>query len=471
MSGELAYLGAVEALERFRSLDLSPVELLDALRARAEETEPHIAAFTDTYFDQAREQAKQAADAYANDTARPLEGITVAVKDETAVEGQRLPMGSLLLEDNIADHNDPLVQRVLDSGGIIHARTAAPEFSMAPVTWTMLNGIARNPWNTEITPGGSSGGAGASLAAGTTTLANGSDIGGSIRIPSALNGVTGFKPPWGRVPELWPWNREPYASGGAMARSVADVVLMMNVISGPLPFDMFSLPPLELPGSFPSAAGMRMAVSRDLGYFNPEGEIIEALEGAVEVLRGLGAVVDHVDLGWDIRAFGTAMTHLRYQSGSILESEIPEEARGHLTPYIQELLGMQRPSTVEWMESWQYGDEMHRLLQEKVFLAGYDALICPTLETTAVPADWGHPDGSNPTDLNDMLAVALTYPFNILGKYPVANVPIGIAGSTGVPIGMQIVGPREEDAVALRVAAAIEESEGRLFDRMRPEIP
>ena len=284
MTAELAYLSATDALEQFRSKQLAPVELLEAVIARAEAVEPTINAFTDTFFDQAREQAAAAAEAYAAGTARPLEGLSVAIKDETAVAGQRLAMGSLVFRDQIADHNDPLVQRVLDAGGIIHARTAAPEFSMAIVTWTHLHGITHNPWNPDITCGGSSGGAGAALAAGTTTLANGSDIGGSIRIPSAMNGVTGLKPPWGRVPEYTPWNREPYAASGAMGRTVADIAAMLNVITGPIATDMFSLPRLDLPDRFPPVAGMRIALSPDLGYCNPDAEIVDALQATACLL-------------------------------------------------------------------------------------------------------------------------------------------------------------------------------------------
>ena len=151
MQDELAYLSATEALARFRSRDLSPVELLDAVIARAEVTEPHVNAFMDTYFDEARRQAREAADAYVAGTARPLEGIPVAVKDEPRIAGRRHTQGSLLFKDEIADGTDPITQRILDAGGIAHAHTATPEFSMAIVTWTHLHGITRSPWNLSIT--------------------------------------------------------------------------------------------------------------------------------------------------------------------------------------------------------------------------------------------------------------------------------------------------------------------------------
>jgi Asp-tRNA(Asn)/Glu-tRNA(Gln) amidotransferase A subunit family amidase len=464
---DLAYLSATNALRQFRSKTLSPLELLDAVIARAEEVEPSINAFTDTFFDEAREQAAAATEAYTAGTARPLEGISVAFKDETAILGQRLKMGSVLFEHQMADHTDPIAQRVLDAGGIVHARTATPEFSMAIFTWGFLHGVTRNPWNPEITCGGSSGGAGASLAAGTTTLANGSDIGGSIRIPAAMNGITGLKPPWGRVPEYWPWNRDPYAASGAMGRSVADIVAMLNVVGGPLASDMFSLPRLELPGSFEGVAGMRIALSSDLGYFEPEAEVREALGATAGLLRELGATVDEVRLGWDERVRDVAMTHLDFQAGTLLKAEVPRDRYDELTPYLREYLERPPVSTLEWIESGEHADGMYRELQEAVFLAGYDALVCPTVTTTRIPADWGHPDGE-PVDLVSMLAPAMTYPFNVLGVLPVANVPIGMSPGTGVPIGMQIVGPKNRDDVPLRVAAGIEEAAGPFFEHHRP---
>jgi Asp-tRNA(Asn)/Glu-tRNA(Gln) amidotransferase A subunit family amidase len=468
MPDELAYLSATEAIARFRTRELSPLELLDAVIARTEVAEPHINAFMDTYFDQARDQAKAAADAYATGSPRLLEGLPVAVKDEPRIAGQRWTQGSKLYEHEIPTESDPIAQRVLDVGGIVHARTTTPEFSMAIVTWTHIHGITRSPWNPAMTCGGSSGGSGASLAAGTSTLATGSDIGGSIRIPAAMSGVVGFKPPWGRVPEFWPWNREPYAASGPMARTVSDVALFENAISGPLLGDMYSLPPLELPTTFPPVKGMRIAVSPDLGYFDPDPEIRAALDDAASVLRDLGATVDVIDLNWTDRVLDTAITHLLFQPRAVHAGELPEERFDDLTPYIQDLVGRDPVSVEEWMMSWQYGDEMYRELQEKVFLAGYDVLVCPTLETTSIPADLGHPDSDTTTDLNEMIAMAMTYPFNVLGKLPVANVPIGMAPSTGVPIGMQIVGPPDDDPVPLRVAFGYEEAAGTFFSRHRP---
>src|SRR6202162_6157425 len=182
---DLCYLSAAEALRMFRSKQLSPVELMEAVIARAGEVEPSINAFADTHYDSALEHARAAEAAYAKGDAAPraLEGIPVAVKEEASIEGQKNTLGSLALQEAIADHTAVFAQRILDSGGIVHARTTTPEFSCMPVTWSKLWGVTRNPWNLDFSPGGSSGGSCASLAAGSATPATGSHIRRADRSP------------------------------------------------------------------------------------------------------------------------------------------------------------------------------------------------------------------------------------------------------------------------------------------------
>ncbi|MEM8649465.1 MAG: amidase, partial [Pseudomonadota bacterium] len=202
MSDDLVFMSACEAITRFRDRSLSPVELTEAIIARADATEPLVNAFSYTYFDQARAAAKIAELSYLGkgEPPRPLEGLCVAVKDSGHIKGQPTSAGSLLSDDTPQSQTSPINQRVLDAGAIVHARSTTPEYSSAVVTWSRRWGITRNPWNPDITPGGSSGGAAATLAAGSSTLATGSDIGGSIRVPASCCGVVGYKPPRGRNP-------------------------------------------------------------------------------------------------------------------------------------------------------------------------------------------------------------------------------------------------------------------------------
>ena len=202
MPDDLCYLSATEALAAFKARKLSPVELLQAVIARADAVDPKINAFPMKLYDRALGEARKAEARYmkTDGRTRALEGVPMAIKDETTIKGWRTTFGSVVFKDNIDTYTAPAAERIIKAGAVIHARSAAPEFSCAPYTHSRQWGITRNPWNLDYSPGGSSGGAGASLAAGSTTLANGSDIGGSIRIPASMCGVVGFKPPYGRNP-------------------------------------------------------------------------------------------------------------------------------------------------------------------------------------------------------------------------------------------------------------------------------
>ena len=291
---DLAYLSATEALARFRDRSLSPVELTQALIDRAAVVEPTVNALCVTYFDEALEQARAAEARYMGrgEAPRALEGICVGIKDEVPIAGQPCSMGSLLRRDEIADVTDPMAERILAAGGIAHARTTTPEFSTAGFTHSRLWGVTRNPWNPEYGVGGSSGGTGASLASGTSTLATGSDIGGSIRTPAAWNGVVGFKAPYGRVPQLPPFNMDIYCHTGPLARTIADCALFENVIAGPHPADAAAIAPrYELPATFEGIAGMRIALCVRPDDWPVDDDVAAAIRDAAGVLEQCGATV------------------------------------------------------------------------------------------------------------------------------------------------------------------------------------
>ncbi|MGH2927179.1 MAG: amidase, partial [Solirubrobacteraceae bacterium] len=241
MDERLCYLSATEAIARFRDAELSPVELIEAVIEQAQQTEPTINALCHTFYDRALEQARAAERRYADGTARPLEGIPLAIKEEEPIVGEPWTQGSLIHADTVADYTSEFARRQLDAGAIVHARSTAPEFSCAGFTHSRLHGVTRNPHNPELSVGGSSGGSAAALAAGSTTLASGSDIAGSIRMPAAACGVVGFKPPYGRVPCDPPYNLDTYCHCGPLARTVADCALYENVLAGIDPEDVASL--------------------------------------------------------------------------------------------------------------------------------------------------------------------------------------------------------------------------------------
>lgn len=453
----LHYLSAVEAVERFLARDLSPVDLMAAVIASAEAVEPTINAFSETFYDQAMEQAREAEAAYVRGEARALEGIPVAIKEEMSIEGLTMRYGSLAVNET-ADHTATVVRRIFDAGGIVHARTTTPEFSCQIFTHSRLWGVTRNPWNPEFSTGGSSGGSGAALAAGSTTLATGSDIGGSIRIPAAFCGVVGFKPPYGRVPLDGGDNLDHYCHNGPLARTVADCALLENVIAGPDPLDVVSLrPKAEIPSALAGIEGWRMAVSVDLGCYAVDDEVAANTRAAAEALREAGAVVEEVSLPWSLDLIRrAAMIHYAAGFGAWLRTFVKDH-REELNPYAvvfaEEGLDLSLDAVSEGI---QIEAEMYPPLGR--VLDDYDALLCPTMAVTGLVA--GDDAAATNALVNgkpagDEYDITMAIPFNIASRCPVVNVPSGFA-SNGVPTGMQIVARTYDDERAFRVAAALE---------------
>jgi aspartyl-tRNA(Asn)/glutamyl-tRNA(Gln) amidotransferase subunit A len=459
----LHYLSATEARRLFESRELSPVELMQAVIDQAVKTEPVINALTERLFEEALQQAQQAAERFVTGTQRTLEGIPVATKEKHAIAGRSLTEGSMVNVGKIATENDPIIDRVQNAGGIIHARTATPEFSLAYFTHSRLWGITRNPWNPELTPGGSSGGSAASLAAGSTTLATGSDIAGSTRVPAAFTGTVGFKAPYGRIPGVAPLALDHYRGDGPLARTIDDCVLFTNVLAGQDPRDHASLPFTNpLPNDYPPITGTRIALSVTLGDYEVHPEVAANTRAAASTLKSAGASVQEIELPWtrsDIRvALGG---HLPAIMGEKIR-EIAHEHRQDLNPYTVEFA----ERMVVFREQFSYLDglraeaRMQRQLAES--MAGFDVLICPTTTIPGLPAD----AGLDP----DIYGAALTSPFNICNRCPVLNVPSG-RSSWGVPTGVQIVGHPYQDGTVFRVGKSLEELRPWTFtDEHRPRL-
>lgn len=461
MSIELASLSATEAIRGFQAGTLSPVDLMRAVVARAEKVEPVINAFTETFFERAIEEASRAEARYAAGNARPLEGIPLAVKDEAAILGYRTTHGSLLREHDVDAKTSPSIERLLEAGAILHARTTCPEFSCTTVTHSRLWGVTRNPWNPAYTPGGSSGGSAAALAAGTTTLATGSDIGGSIRIPAACCGVVGFKPPYGRVPQDPPYNLDSYCHEGPLARTVADCARMENVLAGPHPNDVACLrPKLEIPDELGGVRGWRVGYSIDLGYFEVDPDVVRNTEAALDVFRDLGCEVEPIDLPWTDRVLDAAWTHLRHLFGTDVGRDLEREGE-RMTSYARAFAEAARDTTArDFLAAATVAGEMYVPLAAA--LERCDVFVCPTNALAAVPADL---DASceevriNGVSVDPVLGWVMTYPFNMLSRCPVISVPSGRA-ETGVPTGIQIVGRTFDDVSVFRAAAAYENALG-----------
>lgn len=449
---DLYRLTATTAAELFRTGELSPVDVLESVIARTAATEPTINAVTEQWIDEARAAAVLSEGRYAaGEPVGPLDGIPLMLKDEQPIAGRLLEDGSLLERGAIAEETHPIVERIQAAGAVIHGRTTTPEYCCAPVTHSKLWGITRNPWNPEYTPGGSSGGSGAVLAAGSTLLATGSDIGGSIRIPSAFNGVIGFKPPFGRVPGMAPFNSDTYCADGPMGRSVADVALLQNVISGPWVGDAASLREVAaVSGAVGSLRGIRIALCVQLGAYEVDRAVEENTRSVAAALVRAGATVDEVSLPWTPdQVLSTAWPHFGAVMGPFIESIVdgdPERAE-QLMPYTRAFAA----------EAAAGGDYVTGLVAETALyrpfaelMLDYDALLCPTVAGTGFAAD------EPATDSTMVFSQLMTLPFNVIGRVPVLAVPSGIAPN-GVPTGVQLVGRTYDDATVFRVGAALEQ--------------
>jgi amidase len=459
---DLCYIGASEALARFKARKLSPVELMRALVARAERVGEKVNPFTYKFFDRAIDQAKRAEAKYmrTDGRTRPLEGLAIAIKDETTIRGERTTFGSLVYKDSVDDRTAPPAELILQSGAILFARSTTPEFACAPICYTKLWGATRSPWNLQYSSGGSSGGAAAALAAGMTTLANGGDIGGSIRIPASACGVYGFKPPYGRNADVGPDNLDWYNHAGPLARSVADCALLQNVMSGPHAADIVSMrPKLRIPDRLEPVKGMRIALSIDLGYAAVDPEVEANTRAAGAAFRDLGATVEEVEVGWTRDIYKAAFAHFGI-FGAKVGRLLPQHAK-KLMPYSREFARRARKVTMaDFLASMETEGRMYERLG--ALFQTFDALICPTLAVPSVKAeqDLTDPDFKiNGRKVDAYLEWCMTWPFNMMSRCPVMSVPSGFAKS-GVPTGLQVVGRPYDDVAVFRAAAA--------FERLRP---
>lgn len=458
---ELCYMPAKEVLARFADRRLSPVEYLEALIRRAEETEPVVNAFAFTWFDEAMDQAKEAERKYGMTDGRlgELEGLPVAVKDEMDIEGQPMTNGSLYLKDNISTETHYAVQRLLDAGCIVHARTTTPEFSCSGTADSRIHGTTRTPWRPEFTCGGSSGGSGASLAVGSSPLATGSDIGGSIRIPASCCGVVGFKPPYGRNPDNTAFAFDMYAVMGPMSRTVGDAAMMQNILCGPHPLDNASIrPKYLLPESYDGIKGLKIAWSLDLGFFEVDEHVRSNTLQTLEVLKDLGAELVEVDFGWSAEADRAAQNYLDHLFGVYIKGIVDTDPplASPWAAYCAEASG--KTTAADFYAAY----EMQRTMSRHVgaIMDEHYAFVCPTMSFHEIPADQhpGDPVVINGKTVDPLYGWCMCHPFNMLGRIPVLAVPSGIGGN-GLPTSIQITARHLDDERVFRVGSALEKAQ------------
>lgn len=451
-------MSAEAALTAFSTRKLSPVEFMTAIIDRVERLDAEVNALPIRFFEPALAAAGAAEKRYMGrgQRPRPLEGLPVAVKDDIPIAGQPWTMGSLVYRDRIADETAPVGERVIESGAIIHARSTMPEFAMLDTTFSRLWGVTRNPWNLSLGPGGSSGGSAAALAAGLTTLAVGSDIGGSIRMPAAFCGLIGYKPPYGRVPLPTNDNFTHYQHHGPIGRTVGDVRLLENAIAGPHPRDALTVrPKVTIPARLPGIKGWRIALSIDLGGYTVADEVRHHTMNVAEWLTQAGASVNLVTLKWSPDEVAEACAA---HYALLWHCRPPDDAdRDLFSHYVVDVLdGYRAPDPISFRNA--LAAENRAYLDLARIFADHRVLVCPTYGMTGIPAELAHTDGGYHVDGNevDPSSVLLTAPFNMCSRCPVLSVPSGIAGN-GLPTGVQIVGPTYDDVSVFRVAASLQQ--------------
>jgi Asp-tRNA(Asn)/Glu-tRNA(Gln) amidotransferase A subunit family amidase len=469
--GELTSLSAVQMAAGIRRRKFSPVELVEAHLARIERLNPRLNAFVTVDADGARRSAKAAEAALSRgETLGVMHGVPVTIKSSIDVAGYRCETGTRLRAGNIPPSDAPVVRRLREAGAILLGNTNAPEFLMAYETDNPLHGRTNNPWELDRTPGGSSGGEAAAIAARCSAGGMGSDGGGSIRIPAHFSGICGLKPTPGRIPATghYPRSAGPFSALGVvgpMARTVGDLTLLFEVLAGPDAGDANAAP---VPVRWPGEAELRQF---NVGYFEDDGRIPvtpetrAAVRAAADALRDQEFEVDAYRpagledarrLWWTL--FGPA--------GSVALGPMLEGREAELGPIMRdfmETVAAEPPLTLEnFMGTLIERDEVRARFLAQMDV--YPVLLCPVC---AVPA-FRHRERSWTVEgrtVEYLDAMSYTQWFNLLGN-PAVVVPVG-RSPEGLPIGVQVVGRPHEEEVVLAIAARIEQACG---DRSEPTL-
>lgn len=453
MSQDLCSLTASQLTALYRAKLLSPVEVARAVLKRIEELNPRLNAFTFVAPD-ALAAARESELRWQKGEARGLlEGVPVSIKDLILTKGWPTLRGSRTVDPKGPWNDDaPATARLREHGAILLGKTATPEFGWKGVTDSPLTGITRNPWNPAKTPGGSSGGAAAAVAAGMGPLALGTDGGGSIRIPCGFTGLFGLKPSFGRVPA---WPLSPFgtvAHVGPMTRSVSDAALMLNVLSLPDARDWHGLPhdPRDYRvGLEDGVRGLRIAYSSDLGYAKVDREVAALVREAAQVFVDLGAIVEEKHPGFE-NPEPVFRAHW-FPGAALLLKDFSPEKKKLIDPGLLEVAAKGAEYTVmQVLDAAQQrgalGTHMNR------FHRDYDLLLTPTLSIAAFDA--GKEVADTMLERRWIDWTPFSFPFN-LTQQPAASVPCGFTRE-GLPVGLQLVGPRYADALVLRAARAFE---------------
>lgn len=475
----LAYRSATELAGLIRDHEISPVEIIDLVIERIEARNPDLNAFVYCGFDDARDAAKRAEQAVADgDDLGPLHGVPTAIKDLFDFKpGWPATFGGIpALADQVIDAYCVFANKVEQAGAVIVGKTNSPVMGMRGTCDNPLFGPSHNPFDTSKNTGGSSGGSAAAVADGLVPFAEGTDAGGSIRIPAAWCGVYGFKPAWGRVPVLMRPNAfagtDPFVAEGPITRTVADAALVMSVLAGHDHSDPYSLPdhPDLLAALDGDLSGARIAYSPDFGVYPVDAAVADVVARSVRAFEEAGATVDVVDI--DIPFDHLELAELWCRMIAPLNIGTLEGLKAAGIDLLGEHRDRMPPEYVRRIEDG-YQMSVTDLGRDQAMrttvtdaiegvLGRYDFLVTPTLAAQQVDnADNGDtvgPSHVNGTPVERLIGWCMTYFLNFSG-HPAASVPAGLVDDR-LPVGMQIIGGRYDDVGVLRAS--------RVFEQLRP---
>jgi len=456
---EICFLSAVEMKEAIQRQEITSEEITETIIERIEKINPIINAYCTTTFDLARDMAKKADEAIKKgEKLGLLHGIPTSIKDLVMIKGVRTTFGSKLYENYIPEEDEEVIKRLKNAGSVILGKTNTPEFGHVTVTFNLIFGETKNPWNIERTCGGSSGGAGSAVASGISPLALGSDGGGSIRVPSCLCGIFGLKPTYGRIPKYPRIGNEFYTLDhyGPMTRYVKDAALMLDAMKGPHMGDRQSLPKeninyIDILDERPSK--LKIGYSLDLGLAKAlDPEVEGSVLNSIQKFEKFGWITEKVKLEMR-KAEKTFYTFSTVGTAYDFKNKL-DEWRDRMTPGLVKQIEVALPMTAMNLQL----SLSQRLSCDEVmyqFFKNYDILITPT---TAIPAfELGSvgPSKIAGKAISHSGWYPFTYPFN-LTALPAASIPCGWS-SENLPIGMQIIGKRFDEKTVLQVSKAFEE--------------
>jgi aspartyl-tRNA(Asn)/glutamyl-tRNA(Gln) amidotransferase subunit A len=465
-ANEICRMDAVSLAANIHSRKLSAVEVIDAVLARMDKLEPILHAFCTPTADLARETARKIEqEIMAGTPAGPLAGVPVGIKDLVCTKGIRTVSGSQAYADFVPDEDDVVVERLKNAGAVILGKTNVPEFGYSGVGHNPVFPTTRNPWNTDLTPGGSSAGSGAAVASGMGPFAIGSDGGGSIRIPSCFSGLYGMKASMGRVP-LYPGVKDERYPGvsswealehiGPMSRTVADSALMLSVIAGPDDRDNRTVP-IEAGFDWMQSLqgdlkGLKIAYTLDWGgYAAVDPRVRKIVTDAVKVFeRDLGCIVEEANPGWDNPYDGFWGMVVRETDLKGMRA-MARTLGDRMTPHLKDVL------MTEWTaEQLTDAVVVRKHVNNKMwrFMRKYDLLLTPTLCVPPFEVGIQGPTVIDGKPVDQFEWLHFTYPMNLTGQ-PAATVPAGWT-EDGLPVGLQIVGRHLGDAMVLRASACFE---------------